>query len=406
MATLRQTFSDIASAIRAKGITGTMKPIEMASKIGEIQTGGGSEDYGYLTFTAEEATTLTLNQNGGIAPHKLLKSTDGVTWTKWENPATNGIALNAGESVYIKADEDALNKTATGETNFNSFKSTGKVGCSGDIMSIVNISNSNYDYFLGYLFKEMSNLTHAPELKSMNAVVRCYSNMFDHCTSLIKPPSVVCVNSCEVGCNGMFYNCNKMTTAPELPATKLANACYQWMFGACSSLTKAPVLPATTLAPWCYSYMFKGCTSFTQAPELPATTLATRCYSDMFKECTSLTTAPQLPATTLANYCYQEMFLNCTSLKRIKMNASSGNWGESMFNGCTSLELVDMTGSTGIPELSNVNNFANTNDTYKIVVPDSLYDTWIAATNWASIASHIMKKSDWNSAHPDDILGQ
>ena len=87
------------------------------------------------------------------------------------------------------------------------------------------------------------------------------------------------------------------------------------------------------------------------------------------------------------------------------MNASSGNWGDSMFDGCTSLELVDRTGSTRVPTLSNVNNFANTNDTYKIVVPDSLYDTWIAATNWASIASHIMKQTDWNAAHPDDILG-
>ena len=57
MTILRQTFSDIADAIRAKGLSGTMKPIEMASKIGEIQKGF---DYGYLTFTAEEATTLTL----------------------------------------------------------------------------------------------------------------------------------------------------------------------------------------------------------------------------------------------------------------------------------------------------------------------------------------------------------
>ena len=121
MATLRQTFSDIASAIRAKGVSGTMKPIEMATKIGEIQTGGGSEDYGYLTFTAEESTTLTLKQNGSIAPHKLLKSTDGVNWVKWENPATNGIVLNAGESVYIKADEDSLNRTASAYNIYNKF---------------------------------------------------------------------------------------------------------------------------------------------------------------------------------------------------------------------------------------------------------------------------------------------
>ena len=86
------------------------------------------------------------------------------------------------------------------------------------------------------------------------------------------------------------------------------------------------------------------------------------------------------------------------------MNASSGSWGSEMFNGCNALELVDMTGSTDVPQLENVNNFDDTNDTYKIVVPDSLYDTWIAATNWASIASHIMKQSDWNASHPDDQL--
>ena len=64
MATLRQVFHDIAEAIRAKGITGTFKPIDMASKIGEIQTGGGGggEDYGYLTFTADDTNTLTLKQ--------------------------------------------------------------------------------------------------------------------------------------------------------------------------------------------------------------------------------------------------------------------------------------------------------------------------------------------------------
>ena len=82
----------------------------------------------------------------------------------------------------------------------------------------------------------------------------------------------------------------------------------------------------------------------------------------MFVGCSSLTTAPELPATELPNAafgngCYSNMFSGCKSLKRIKMNASHGNWGVYMFNGCTSLELVDMTGSIGVPTLSNVNNF-------------------------------------------------
>lgn len=41
MATLRQTFKDIADSIRAKGVSGNFKPIDMAQKISEIQCGGG-----------------------------------------------------------------------------------------------------------------------------------------------------------------------------------------------------------------------------------------------------------------------------------------------------------------------------------------------------------------------------
>ena len=99
---LRQVFHDIADAIRSKGITGLFKPIEMAQKIGEIRSLDG---YGYLTFTAEEATTLTLKKNRS-EPHKLLKSSDAVNWTEWENPDTKGIVLNAGESVYLKSYEE------------------------------------------------------------------------------------------------------------------------------------------------------------------------------------------------------------------------------------------------------------------------------------------------------------
>ena len=283
MATLRQTFSDIASAIRAKGVSGTMKPIEMASKIGEIQT-GGSQDYGYLTLTAEEATTLKLKQNGSIAPHKLLKSTDGVNWTKWENPSTNGIVLNAGESVYLKADEDARTRTSNSDSTYNNFSYTGKIKFDGDIRSIVKfVAPGDYRYWVSQLF------------------------------------------------NG----CSSLTTAPELLATTLAEQCYYKMFVNCTSLTNAPELPATSLKRRCYHGMFYNCTSLTKAPELPATTLASGCYDSMLMNCTSLTTAPELPATYLDTYCYYNMFSGCTSLKRIKMNASSGSWGESMFSGCT-----------------------------------------------------------------------
>lgn len=38
MATLRQTFSDIADAIRAKGVSGSFKPIDMPALVEQIQS--------------------------------------------------------------------------------------------------------------------------------------------------------------------------------------------------------------------------------------------------------------------------------------------------------------------------------------------------------------------------------
>ena len=376
---VKSAHAALSASIEAKGVSvpaGT-KLTGMPALVDQIET-GGSQDYGYLTFTAVESSTLKIKQAGTIEYLKLLKSNNATDWERWENPDTNTISLSSGQSVYIKAADDASHRTASFSA-FNKFVMTGKIQVSGDIKSIVKlIAPANYAYWVQSLFNGCSPLVKAPVLSVTNITNDCYSEMFRNCTSL--------------------------TQAPELPATTLAGSCYYSMFRNCKSLTKAPELPATTLADYCYNNMFDDCTSLTSAPALPATTLVGSCYRNMFSYCTSLTQAPELPATTLVYDCYSYMFSYCTSLKRIKMNASFGNWGGGMFEGCTSLELVDMTGSTGVPQLDNVTNFDNTNDTYKIVVPDSLYDEWIVATNWASIASHIMKQSDWNAAHPDDQL--
>ena len=171
MATLRQTFSEIADAIREKGVSGSFKPIEMADRIGNIKITD------YLIFTAEEDTTLTLVQNGNITPHKLLKSTDGgINWVKWENPSTNGIHLNAGDSVYIKDDEDALNRTATGDTDFNSYSSTGRIKCNGSLMPEISLNpvSNDYSHFVSSLFRDCSKLTKAPELPATTLADYCY----------------------------------------------------------------------------------------------------------------------------------------------------------------------------------------------------------------------------------------
>ena len=67
-----------------------------------------------------------------------------------------------------------------------------------------------------------------------------------------------------------------------------------------------------------------------------------------------------------------------------------------MFNGCTNLEYVNCSEATAVPAGTNASSmFNSTNENYKIIVPDSLYSSWIAATGWSDIASHIVKAGDY-----------
>ena len=54
--------------------------------------------------------------------------------------------------------------------------------------------------------------------------------------------------------------------------------------------------------------------------------------------------------------------------------------------------VFDFSNSTVVPSITNSNAF---NGSFKIVVPDNLYEEWIAATNWSSHASKIIKASEF-----------
>lgn len=67
-------------------------------------------------------------------------------------------------------------------------------------------------------------------------------------------------------------------------------------------------------------------------------------------------------------------------------------YGGTFLGSLTNLEFVDMTRNVVVPVLSNqgLNNFTSSTKNYEIRVPQILYDEWTAATNWSTIASHIV----------------
>lgn len=93
----------------------------------------------------------------------------------------------------------------------------------------------------------------------------------------------------------------------------------------------------------------------------------------------------------------KDAYSGCTSLKTADFSKLSAVGTDGMggtFNGCTALEIVLFQSSTAVPSISE-NTFANTNDTFKVIVPDALYEDWIAAENWSALSSHITKVSDY-----------
>lgn len=117
-----------------------------------------------------------------------------------------------------------------------------------------------------------------------------------------------------------------------------------------------------------------------------------------FADCTALTEVDFSLATSV-DLTGQYAFSGDTALQKITFGASTTRIGSYTFSGCTALKLIDFRLATSIPALVNSNNttIPYNNSGLQIVVPDALYDGWIAATNWSNsnIKAKIVKASDY-----------
>lgn len=83
-------------------------------------------------------------------------------------------------------------------------------------------------------------------------------------------------------------------------------------------------------------------------------------------------------------------------LTSIKIPESVTSIASYAFYECKSMAIYDFSQCTSIPTLGSY-AFSGIPSDCKIVVPDALYDEWIAATNWSSYASYIIKASEFNA---------
>lgn len=205
----------------------------------------------YLCFTSTGDSTVAMTQNGtpNTSANKVIQyKLNGGQWQTWDLSA---VTLHDGDKMYLKSvDEIPMSES---DYIYKKFVMTGSIAASGNVMSLLNFSDTLPSYTFNSLFEYCTSLTTTPELPATTLAEHCYF--------------------------GMFYECTSLTTTPALPATTLAQSCYRSMFYGCSSLTQAPELPATTLAIDCYTYMFYGCQKLNNITMLATNISATSCLN-------------------------------------------------------------------------------------------------------------------------------
>ena len=113
----------------------------------------------------------------------------------------------------------------------------------------------------------------------------------------------------------------------------------------------------------------------------PFATASTLLYIDGV----AITEANITTATTIG----KAVFYYYEGLTSVKIGSSVTSISAYAFQRCSNLQLVDCSAAIAVPSLGNANAFSYTHSNLKIIVPDSLYDEWIAATNWSNYADRI-----------------
>lgn len=136
------------------------------------------------------------------------------------------------------------------------------------------------------------------------------------------------------------------------------------------------------------SSAFLGCSRL-RISELPDG--LTSLGASAFRQCYALSISRIPAGITGIN---DSVFQSCGGLETLTFEGNISAIGTYSFNGCSKLSKLVFPNNSSVPTLRGTNALSGTSSELIIYVPDALYDTWIAATNWATYASKIKKISE------------
>lgn len=371
---LKDFLTDVADAIRSKtGEAGLINPQDFSARIASIQTGGGGGDtpapspsypvigdgktYLYIRIGAKGRMTVPLRISQTVANGVTIDWGDGSatqTLSGTGNVNTTHTYAEIGEYVISLDPVDGCTfGLGHGSSSYCVMGSTGNDGivyC--NMLQSVEIGRG-MTTIDGYAFYYCCSLS---SIVIPNGVTSIGNNAFYNCFSLA---SVVIPQGVTIIGNYAFSSCYSLASI-EIPdsVTSIGNRAFNYCYSLASIVIPQGV---TSIGNYAFNY----------------------CYS----------LVPIVIPQGVTNI-GSDAFNSCRSLASIVIPDSVTSIGNNAFSGCYGMAFYDFSQCLAVPSLGT-NAFAHITSDCKIIVPDALYDTWKASTNWSTYASKIVKDSEF-----------
>jgi len=412
---LTDFLTDVANAIRSKkGTTAKINPQDFSSEIASISTGGG----GGSTGGAVSKSDVNFYDYDGTLLHSYSKSAFLALSALPDLPTREGLTCQGWNYTLAKAKEyvtsyDVLDIGTTYITDDGKTRLYIRIAAEGRMTVPLYFSQTaangvTIDWGDGSATQTLSgtgnvNTTHTyaevgEYTISLNPSSGCTLGLGHGSSSYCVMGSTA--NAGRVYCNMLqkveigsgvtsiesyaFYYCYSLASV-VIPSGVTSIGSYA--FYCCYSLASVVIPSGVTSIE---SYAFGICYSLASVV-IPSSVTSIESYA--FGNCYSLASVV-IPSgvTSIGSYA----FGYCYSLASVVIPSGVTSIGSYAFGYCQGMAFYDFRAATAVPTLSNTKAFNSIPSDCKIVVPDSLYDTWIAATNWSTYASRIVKASEFN----------
>ena len=359
-----------------------------------IATEGRQDVPLYISQTI--ANGVTIDWGDGSAT-ETLSGTGNVNTTHHYNEIGDYvISLDVADGCTLGLGRDSSSHCVMGWTG-----DSGRVYC--NMLKRAEIGNgvtSIENYALSYCFSLASAVIPQGVTKIGNyAFFHCYSltsvvipqgvtsigySAFTYCyplSSVVIPQGVTSIES------QAFQDCSSL---PSIVIPQSVTKIGGNAFSSCYSLPSVVIPQGVTSFG---SYVFSYCYSLASVVISQG---VTSIGNGAFYGCRSL---PSVVIPQGVTIIVEQAFYGCHSLSSVVIPRGVTRLESHAFGSCYGIAYFDFRTHTSVPTLLNYNAFSYIASDCKIVVPDVLYDEWIAAESWSdsSVVGKIIKASDFES---------